>query len=470
MRASFPTSTARLAAVPFIGAGLLLASWATAAPIGQEQASVPRIIDGTDASISDYPWQIALLSDAPGSYYDRQSCGGSILSADWVLTAAHCLDGSPKFVLAGISNLDTNSGGQLISVEEQISHPAYDPLTDDNDVALLRLSTPLDLSTADARVIPIMTGEAVARGLQEPGVVARISGWGNISSTSEDFPKQLQAALVSLLASDDPGLLWPPTQLTAGMLVAGVLAGGKDTCQGDSGGPLAVADDTTLVGARLAGVTSWGGECGAAGYPGIYARVSHYQSWIEQYVVNLFDRYGPQAQLMYLAYYGRPGDLDGVSYWAGRLAEVGGNWLADLVNAFGTSEEYTARFGSLSQQALIENLFLSLFNRTVDGEGLAFYLDLLAGSNVSGLNPQLRQSTLAQIALDVANGAQAGTTDAITMANKLSVAKYFTAAVTAAGRSYTESDIAAVAAFIAAVGPDAASVDAAKTQIQAYLQ
>lgn len=109
---------------------------------------------------------------------------------------------------------------------------------------------------------------------------------------------------------------------------------------------------------------------------------------------------------MYLAYYGRPGDPEGVSFWTARVAEVGGNWAADLVNAFGTSAEYKDRFAALSPEALISNLYQQLFNRFPDPGGLAFYLDLLNGSNLTGANPDGRQSSLAVIALDIANGAR----------------------------------------------------------------
>ncbi len=87
---------------------------------------------------------------------------------------------------------------------------------------------------------------------------------------------------------------------------------------------------------------------------------------------NLTGPYARQVQQMYVAYYGRPGDPAGVEYWAGRLAAVGGNWIADLVNAFGNSAEYTERFGELSNEALIDNLYQQLFNRTAEPVGRAF--------------------------------------------------------------------------------------------------
>ena len=176
--------------------------------------------------------------------------------------------------------------------------------------------------------------------------------------------------------------------------------------------------------------------------------------------------YDAQVQQMYVAYYGRPGDPGGVQYWADRLEQVGGNWIADLVNAFGTSAEYMSRFGTLNDEQLIDNLFQQLFNRVADEQGRAFYIDLLGGTNLSGLNPNGRQSTLAQIALDIANGAQ--NEDLIILQNKLHVSEYFTAAVSSTGQAYGNDDIAAAVAIVATVSADIATVEDAKFRVANY--
>jgi YD repeat-containing protein len=177
--------------------------------------------------------------------------------------------------------------------------------------------------------------------------------------------------------------------------------------------------------------------------------------------------YGRSLQQMYVAYYGRAGDPGGVAYWAGRMAAVGGNWITDLVNAFGTSAEYTERFGKVAQAALIDNLYRQLYNRDADPVGRTFYLDLLNASNHTGFNPERRRSTLAQIALDIANGATGD--DVVTLANKLDVASYFTRQLLITHHPYTTPDIPQVAQIIASVIADRQTVELACSQVDAFM-
>jgi hypothetical protein len=177
--------------------------------------------------------------------------------------------------------------------------------------------------------------------------------------------------------------------------------------------------------------------------------------------------YGRSLQQMYVAYYGRAGDTGGVAYWAGRMAQVGGNWIPDLVNAFGTSAEYTERFGALESGALIDNLYQQLFNRGADPLGRAFYIDLLNASNDTGYNPERRRSTLAQIALDIANGVQG--TDVLILANKLDVATAFTRHLLITQHPYTAPDIPLVARIIAGVTGDLQTVDVAFGYVDAFM-
>ncbi|NBC50023.1 MAG: DUF4214 domain-containing protein [Gammaproteobacteria bacterium] len=182
---------------------------------------------------------------------------------------------------------------------------------------------------------------------------------------------------------------------------------------------------------------------------------------------ELATSYALQVQKMYVAYYGRPGDPRGVRYWADQIAQTGGNWIPELVNAFGTSEEYTDRFGGFDPGALIDNLYAQLFGRAPDATGKSFYVDLLNGTDASGLNPSLRTSTLAQIAVDIANGAQGE--DLVMLDNKLEVASYFTQLVDLTDRRYISVDIENAVSIITEVHSDPLSVDANKSAVDAFV-
>ena len=96
-----------------------------------------RIVGGFDSEINDYPWQAALV-DPYGSGY----CGASIISNQWILTAAHCIEDSYSpdvFVRVGSEN-SYSYGGVTYSVSEIIVHPNYTDVTSGSDIALIKLS------------------------------------------------------------------------------------------------------------------------------------------------------------------------------------------------------------------------------------------------------------------------------------------------------------------------------------------
>ncbi|MCY4514956.1 MAG: DUF4214 domain-containing protein [Candidatus Tectomicrobia bacterium] len=103
-----------------------------------------------------------------------------------------------------------------------------------------------------------------------------------------------------------------------------------------------------------------------------------------------------EAQIIqnaYLAYYGRPADPAGLDYWAGRLKDADGN-LGEIIAAFGTSAEFTDRFGQLENTELVNAIYQRLLKRDADPSGLEFYLDQLESG----------EKDLGSIALDIFNG------------------------------------------------------------------
>lgn len=123
-----------------------------------------------------------------------------------------------------------------------------------------------------------------------------------------------------------------------------------------------------------------------------------------------------QVLQAYLAYYGRPVDPAGLSYWTQQLDAAGGA-LDAIIQAFGESNEFNARYGSLSDQALVDGLYQQLLGRAAEPAGLAFYVDRLSAG----------EATLQSIALDVIFGAT--NEDALTVDNRLEVAKHYISAL-----------------------------------------
>jgi trypsin len=241
-----------------------------------------EIVGGTSASISEFPWQISFQTKA-GFHF----CGGSIIDARHILTAQHCVAGesagaitSPATVrvAAGSSKLSTvSTSGQVRSVEEIVPLPGFSTPENGKDVAILRLSSALTLGT-NVQPIVIATAADAAAGLTNPGVVSTVTGWGTLSSGGSS-PDTLQKVNVPIVSNATADAAYTNT-VTADQLAAGdVINGGEDSCQGDSGGPLIVAKGTGKI---LAGVVSYGEGCGLAKFPGMYARVSSFESFINQ--------------------------------------------------------------------------------------------------------------------------------------------------------------------------------------------
>ena len=150
------------------------------------------------------------------------------------------------------------------------------------------------------------------------------------------------------------------------------------------------------------------------------------------------------VQEFYIAYYGRPADPSGLTYWADRF-DASDN-LDDVLAAFGESAEFTAGFGSLTDSQLVNNLYQQMFGRDAETEGLAFYTDLL----------ETGAATLASIAKQIVDGASGD--DVTILANKATVAQTYTDLVTSLGADYDADDIADAKALLDAVDVTDASV------------
>ncbi|MFH1051865.1 MAG: trypsin-like serine protease [bacterium] len=245
-----------------------------------------NVVDGKDADIKDYPWQVALFSLDEKGDLGYQMCGGSIIDPFWILTAAHCVDTKAwkiQKIVAAITRNDYPEIGQVIEISDCIVHPLYNDSLLQNDLALLRLAMPVDTSKLGTSVIRMLTAAEELGGAIDPGTMATITGWGNIEYRAYLTSEVLQVGEVPIISISTANNWYSQThpdaiRIIESMLPVGHEQGGTDACHGDSGGPLAVKDSTGNW--ALAGVTSWGYYCGAPKRPGVFTRVPYYYDWI----------------------------------------------------------------------------------------------------------------------------------------------------------------------------------------------
>ncbi|WP_052700808.1 trypsin-like serine protease [Methylocucumis oryzae] len=241
---------------------------------------MPPIVGGQVAKAGDWPWMVALVTKGLDNY-SGQFCGGSLIKTNWVITAAHCLIGestSTFQVLTGVTDLK-NDTGKRYSVKRIIRHPSYNKRTENNDLALIQLTT----KVTNTDTLPLIIDNPNLTGID-----ATIIGWGALSerdSDNGDYPEQLYEATLPIVSNTACKASYGARWITDNMLCAGYKAGGVDSCQGDSGGPLIIDQGGKW---RLAGVTSNGNGCARPRYYGIYTRVSRYKLFINQYLNTNF--------------------------------------------------------------------------------------------------------------------------------------------------------------------------------------
>ncbi|XP_075927873.1 trypsin-like [Petromyzon marinus] len=242
-----------------------------------------HIVGGSECAAHSQPWQVSLNI---GYHF----CGGSLISSEWVVSAAHCY--MPISVRIGEHNIFASEGTeQWIQASKAIPHPQYHSATTDNDIMLIKLSSPATLNQY-AQAVPLPSS------CVGTGVMCTISGWGatqtSVVSPSSRYPNIFAQCTnasplpTACLHTGSPDVLMCvqapvqsdtscrnsyPGDITNNMICLGYLEGGKDSCQGDSGGPV-------VCNGQLQGIVSWGRGCALPNYPGVYTKVCNYNSWI----------------------------------------------------------------------------------------------------------------------------------------------------------------------------------------------
>uniref|UniRef100_A0A8C7VZA4 chymotrypsin n=1 Tax=Oncorhynchus mykiss TaxID=8022 RepID=A0A8C7VZA4_ONCMY len=211
------------------------------------QVSGLKIVNRQNAVSGSWPWQVS-LQDTSGFHF----CGGSLISQNWVVTAAHCLLYYPGRHQVILSEHDRQSNAEPIQVKNisrAITHPYYNSQNFNNNVTPLKLSSPVQITS---RVPPVCLASSSTA--FPSGTCCVTTGWGKTGTTCD--PRILQQVALPLLSSAQCKQYWGQNRITEAMICA----------RGDSGGPLVC---------QSSGVT-----------PVVYSRVAYLCGWIDQTVAS----------------------------------------------------------------------------------------------------------------------------------------------------------------------------------------
>ncbi|MEI8610533.1 serine protease [Enterovibrio sp. Hal110] len=271
---------------------------AIAATEGAEKS--PRILGGGYEPIADTPWQVLIESSSGGETY---ICGGVVVSENYILTAAHCMDKDPDdnngaftpylpsevIIFAGVEDRNNLSGNGITASNVTI-HPNYKDFNLTYDIALVRLSSSLPNNAKPVVILPPSQQSVLESEFATPTLDNLfVSGWGRTSNSVPGDPNSGQSSryLKSTILTGEPDQFCGRIgSVDSGNYLCATSSENTGACNGDSGGGLIWRDPShsadSDMGYRVVGVVSWGSvTCGVPNDEDVFAQVSSYYSWID---------------------------------------------------------------------------------------------------------------------------------------------------------------------------------------------
>jgi len=259
-----------------------------------------KIVGGHEAKKHQYPWLISLWLEYPEWGIDNHMCGGTLISPQYIVTAAHCTleMGGPQFedpkvwkALIGahdFNNLDSDT--KWIKIEKIVNNADYSSLTHENDIAIWKLAEPVDIDTDKWISNAICLPPPPSEHLDLTKLKCHVAGFGRLiqDGTPATVLQEVELPVITAAKCRTyyPAKIWKPQTIFDSNFCAGYEEGGKDSCQGDSGGPfMCILPATGRY--FLAGIVSWGNGCAQAGRPGVLNDPSHYLNWIQNTIQSM---------------------------------------------------------------------------------------------------------------------------------------------------------------------------------------
>ncbi|KAH8349626.1 hypothetical protein KR084_002790 [Drosophila pseudotakahashii] len=258
---------------------------------GYTNVAKKKIVGGVVSRVGTWPW-IALLG-----YKDPLipfQCGGSLITARHVITAAHCITSNLTFVRLGEHELTTDKETRHLDlrIARSVIHPGYNPRNGHSDLAILYLDRNVEFTS---KISPICLPHTPdLRHKSYLGYNPFVAGWGKTMEQGQAATvlNEVQVPILEnrLCHQSFGNLMYHKKiraeQFDSAVICAGDLTGHKDSCLGDSGGPMMMPEmyEGTFR-YHLIGVVAYGiAGCARPGYPAVYTSIQYFMDWISQQV------------------------------------------------------------------------------------------------------------------------------------------------------------------------------------------